>query len=132
MWYHSFSFHRTSVLQTLSIFPLRLYTLLTPYRSPAETVTYWHRPHTSKTRLPIVFIHGIGVGLYPYINFLADLTANDGKEAGDGQVGIIAIEILSISSRITSETLLKDEMCAEISRILAAHGWETFSLVSHS
>lgn len=50
----------------------------------------------------------------------------------DGQVGIIAIEIMSISSRIAAETLLKDEMCDEICRMLIAHGWEKFVLVSHS
>ena len=48
-----------------------------------------------------MFIHGIGIGLYPYIKFLADLNAEDGKDSLDGQVGIIAIEIMPISSRIT-------------------------------
>jgi hypothetical protein len=80
--------------------------------------------------LPILFIHGIGVGLYPYINFLADVNA--GEDSSDGQVGIIAIEIMSVSSRITAEALLKDEMCSEVHCILKAHGWEKFVLVSHS
>ncbi|KAH7231338.1 uncharacterized protein BKA55DRAFT_582306 [Fusarium redolens] len=104
--YHSFNFHRT--------------------------LTYWHRPHTSKTRLPILFIHGIGVGLYPYINFLADINAHVAGNSSDGQVGIIAIEIMSVSSRITYEAMLKDEMCDEVRRILTAHGWEKCVLASHS
>jgi hypothetical protein len=79
-----------------------------------------------------LFIHGIGVGLYPYIPFLADLNATNGEDLSDGQVGIIAIEILPISSRITAEALLKDEMCEEVHCILKAHGWERFVLVSHS
>jgi pimeloyl-ACP methyl ester carboxylesterase len=50
----------------------------------------------------------------------------------DGEVGIIAIEIMSVSFRITSEALEKEEMCQEIDCILKAHSWEKFVLVSHS
>ncbi|KAH7248277.1 hypothetical protein B0J15DRAFT_400974 [Fusarium solani] len=127
--YYSFSFYRTSLFRFLAVFPTRLLTLLTTYRSPARTLTYWYRPHTSRTRLPVLFIHGIGVGLYPYIPFLADLNATNGEDLPDGQVGIIAIEILPISSRITAEALLKDEMCEEVHCILKAHGWERFVLL---
>ncbi|KAJ3453231.1 hypothetical protein MRS44_013203 [Fusarium solani] len=127
--YYSFSFYRTSLFRFLAVFPTRLLTLLTTYRSPARTLTYWYRPHTSRTRLPVLFIHGIGVGLYPYIPFLADLNATNGEDLSDGQVGIIAIEILPISSRITAEALLKDEMCEEVHCILKAHGWESYGSV---
>jgi hypothetical protein len=130
--YHSFNFHRTSFRQFLATFPLRPFTLFATCTSHANSLTYWHRPHTSKTRLPILFIHGIGVGLYPYINFLADINAHVAGNSSDGQVGIIAIEIMSVSSRITYEAMLKDEMCDEIRRILTAHGWEKCVLVSHS
>ncbi|KAH6871980.1 hypothetical protein B0T10DRAFT_416710 [Thelonectria olida] len=126
--YYSFDFHRTSLSQFLSIFPSRPLALFTTCRSPAETLTYWYRPHTSKSRLPVVFIHGIGIGLYPYIPFLADLNAKDGEDS-DGQVGIIAIEIMPISSRITAAAMLKDEMCEEVHCILKAHGWERFALI---
>ncbi|RKK97089.1 hypothetical protein BFJ70_g17626 [Fusarium oxysporum] len=97
--YHSFNFHRTSFSQFFTSFPLRLFTLFATCTSHANSLTYWHRPHTSKTRLPILFIHGIGVGLYPYINFLADINAHDAGNSSDGQVGIIAIEIMSICRR---------------------------------
>ncbi|KAF4984800.1 hypothetical protein FZEAL_91 [Fusarium zealandicum] len=126
---YSFDFHRTSLLRSLATFPSRLLTLFTNYHSPAKSLTYWYRPHTSKTRLPILFIHGIGIGLYPYINFLAEINAEDGKDAADGQVGIIAVEILPISSRITAQAMLKEEMCEEIQCILKAHGWDRFVLV---
>ncbi|KAF5974756.1 hypothetical protein FBULB1_7627 [Fusarium bulbicola] len=53
-------------------------------------------------------------------------------DSADGDVGIIAIEILSVSSRITGSALLKEEMCEEIHRILSSHGWENCVLVSHS
>ncbi|KAH7146817.1 hypothetical protein B0J13DRAFT_595239 [Dactylonectria estremocensis] len=60
------------------------------------------------------------------------LTYTDGKDSPDGQVGNIALEIMPISSRITAEAILKDEMCEEVDCILKAHGWEKFVLVSHS
>ena len=78
-----------------------------------------------------MFIHGIGIGLYQYINFLADLKARDG-ELDDGQVGIIAVELMSVSSRITHESLSKEAMCEEVDCIVKAHQWEKFVLVSHS
>ncbi|KAG5752792.1 hypothetical protein H9Q72_004888 [Fusarium xylarioides] len=106
-----------------------LHRSLTWYLSPAKRLIYWHRPHTSKTKLPILFIHGIGVGLYPYVNFLAEVNT---AGSSDGDVGIIAVEILSVSSRITGPAMLKEEMCEEIRRILSSHGWENCVLVSHS
>ncbi|RMJ13501.1 hypothetical protein CDV36_006850 [Fusarium kuroshium] len=130
--YHSFNLYRTSFRHFLATFPPRPFTLFATCASPAKSLTYWHRPHTSKTRLPILFIHGIGVGLYPYINFLADINADVDEEPSDGQVGIIAIEIMSVSSRITYEAMSKEEMCDEIHRTLTAHGWEKCVLVSHS
>ncbi|KAL1639606.1 hypothetical protein SLS58_007806 [Diplodia intermedia] len=82
-------------------------------------------------KLPILFVHGIGIGLYPYVNFLSEINATS-RRKGSGDVGIIAIEIMPISFRITSPALRKEEMCAEIGRILEAHGWDKFVLVSHS
>ncbi len=80
--------------------------------------------------MPILFIHGIGIGLYPYINFLAEL--NQGLDDAEGEVSIIAIEIMSISLRITHPTLEKDEICEEILSILKEHGWDKTVLISHS
>lgn len=127
--YHSFDFYSNS---PVSVFPLRPLSLFSRFRSPGKTITYWHRPHTSKERLPVLFIHGIGIGLYPYINFLAEINAQHGKEPSDGQVGIIALELMHISSRITSEAISKEDMCEEVRRILDTHGWERFVLASHS
>ncbi|MCJ1274807.1 hypothetical protein MMC21_002605 [Puttea exsequens] len=127
---HSFHFHRLRTSRFFTVFPLRPLTIFSPYRSPARTSTYWHRPHTSKSRLPVLFVHGIGVGLYPYINFLAEL--NQGLDDAEGEVGIIAIEIMPISSRITHPALTKNDMCEEILSILQKHGWDQVVLISHS
>lgn len=57
---------------------------------------------------------------------------DDPSSEDDGQLGIIAIEIMPISFRITGEPLQKEAMCREIDAILKKHGWDKFVLVSHS
>ncbi|KAL3262601.1 hypothetical protein ABHI18_002603 [Aspergillus niger] len=112
---------------------LRPPTILTTYRSPARHLTHWHRRHTSRTRLPVLFIHGIGVGLYPYTSFLRDLGKELERGATDDiEVGIIALEIMPISSRITHPALERDVMIHEIMEIMQYHGWSRFVLISHS
>ena len=105
---------------------------MTTHKTPAKTLSYWHRPHTSTSRLPVLFIHGIGIGLYPYVNFLAHINEARGNIGEDGDIGIIAIEIMPVSFRLTHAALEKDQMCDEIKCILTKHGWKQVILVSHS
>lgn len=81
-----------------------------------------------------MFIHGIGIGLYPYTNFLTELNSIEGLESHDpnDQVGIIAIEIMPVSFRICHAPLGKDALLAEINSILEHHGYDKVVLVSHS
>ncbi|KAF2435389.1 hypothetical protein EJ08DRAFT_675208 [Tothia fuscella] len=126
--FQGFQFYRMSLYYTFSVFPPRLQTLVGTSPSPAPDLSYWFRPHTSKSKLPILFLHGIGIGLYPYCHFLAEL-----KQKGiDGDVGIIAVEIMPISFRITSEATEKDTLCKKILAVLDHHGFDEFVLVSHS
>ena len=129
-----FHFHRLPLSSFFALFPFRFVTLTTAHRTPAKHLTYWHRPHTSVTRLPILFIHGIGIGLYPYTNFLSDLNAQaaDKADEADGQVGILAVEIMPISFRITHAALRRDDMCTELYQIIATHGYDRFVLITHS
>jgi pimeloyl-ACP methyl ester carboxylesterase len=133
---HGFHFHRLPLSRFFTLFPLRPQSLLTTYRSPAKHTTYWHRPHTSTTKLPVLFIHGIGIGLYPYTSFLDELNSTAGLESSDPdeQVGIIAIEIMPVAFRITHSALSRTEMCSEIDEILQEHFGpeQKFVLVSHS
>lgn len=50
----------------------------------------------------------------------------------DDQVGIIAIELMPVSFRITHEALGKEEICDEIQAILKHHGFAKYVLVAHS
>lgn len=129
LWYYGFHLHRTTLLRLFGLFPWRPLALLTRHKSPAKHISYWHRAHTSTTKLPIVFIHGIGIGLYPYVDLLAEL---NGRANFDDQVGIIAVEIMPISFRLTHPVLKKDVLCEEVHGIVKAHGWKNFVLVSHS
>lgn len=134
--FHGFEFHRTSLTRSFTLFPFRWQTLFARHRSPAKYTTYWYRPHASTTKLPVVFIHGIGIGLYPYTNFLGELnSATDvGSKNSGEQVGILAIEIMPVSFRITHHALSRRDMCAEIDQILLKHFGpeQKFVLASHS
>lgn len=127
-----FRFHRLAFERFFGVFPLRPFTLFSKQETPARTITYWHRPHTSRNRLPVLFVHGIGIGLYPYVNFLNQINQTQVRNNDDGEIGIIAIEMMPVSFRITGAALERDEMCDEILRILEGHGWDQFVLVSHS
>ncbi|KAE8391688.1 hypothetical protein BDV23DRAFT_171463 [Aspergillus alliaceus] len=132
MKYNGFHFHRTSRMRIFTLFPPRPFTLLASGRSPATHLTYWFRKHTAKNRLPVLFLHGIGVGLYPYTSFLHELTTHTQHETDDGEIGVIALEIMPVSSRITHPALSKDDMVSEIHSIVEHHRWGRFVLVSHS
>lgn len=129
-----FRFHRLPLFCFWKMFPFRPVSLVTRYRSPSKHLSYWYRPHTSRSRLPVLFVHGIGIGLYPYINFLSEINfslGEDGEESDD-QIGVLAIEVMSISFRITHSALGKEDMCAEIREIVEKHNYDRFVLVSHS
>ena len=130
MLYHKFDHYRIPLTRFFTVFPLRLQTLLSPHVSTSPTVSYFHRPHTSSTRLPVLFLHGIGIGLYPYVPFFSDL--NEPLPGEEGEVGIIALEVMPVSFRITHAALAKDVMIRQIRTILRRHGWDRFVLVAHS
>ena len=130
MWYYGYQHYATK--QWFASFPFRPQTLISPHRSSAQHISYWYRPHTSKTKLPILYIHGIGI-LHTYGDFFADLANTiDQKSNQDGQIGIIVLEILPISFRMTHAALTPADMRAEIRTILDRHSWANFVLMANS
>ncbi|KAK3702119.1 hypothetical protein LTR37_015094 [Vermiconidia calcicola] len=129
--YNSFRFQRLSLTSSLATFPPRLQSF-SRTRSASRHVSYWYRKHTSKSRAPILFIHGIGIGLYAYVDFLVELNKTDLDADRDGDVGIIAIELMSISSRIGMAAPSAAELREEIRKILHSHGWDNVVLIGHS
>lgn len=119
---------------TFGIFPPRpLAAVTSTASSPVEKVSYWLRPHTSKTRLPVIYLHGIGVGLHPNVSFLYELdNALNSNASDDDKVGIMAVEALQICSRLTHSILTRAEFIVQMTQILDHHGWDRFVLMSHS
>ena len=131
---HGFTYHAQPRSAFLSVVPHRLQNLSAGRRSAAPDLGYWHRPHTAKNKRPLVFLHGIGVGLWTYVTLLSSLNEDAGDE---GQIGIIAIEYLPVSSRLTGPPLSRTEFLRQVTAILESHendegGWEDFALASHS
>lgn len=144
MLFHSFQLYRLPLKHFFTVFPFRPLTLFSFRKSPATNLTYWHRPHTSKKKLPVLFIHGIGIGMYTYIDFLAQLNCpytkastdrfaeSSIREGVDGDIGVIAIELMPISFRTTRAMPNSRQIVSEIYQILKQHGWQKVVLVSHS
>lgn len=127
-----FQFYRLPFSRFMTVFPLRLITLTSLKTTPSSTMSYWYKPHTSRTGKPVVFIHGIGIGLWPYVNFLKEINkAQSGST--DDQIGIIVIEMMTICARITGEMRDQDSLCDDVMAIVKErHGWNNFVLVSQS
>ncbi|KAI0100937.1 alpha beta hydrolase fold family [Nemania sp. FL0031] len=122
--------YRLSLCESLRVFPFRPHTIFTAHKSPSTYLSYWHRQHTATNRSPILFIHGIGAGMRTYTGFLHDLIRGDSNS--DGQVGIIALEIMPISMRITRGILPRQKLLREILKVLNHHEWNRFVLLGHS
>ncbi|KAI3319358.1 hypothetical protein HD806DRAFT_291372 [Xylariaceae sp. AK1471] len=126
--YRGFQYYAQPKQHSYSVIPLRPQPLFTERRSVSQ-LSYWYRPHTAKDKLPVVFLHGIGIGLWPYVGYFSGL--NKGFPEND-QIGVIALEVLPVSMRLTNAPLSQSEFLSEITVILKAHGWSQFALVGHS
>jgi hypothetical protein len=126
-----YHYHRTLGLRSSAKFPIGLHTV-TWKTSVSSSISYWHRKHSSTSRPPIVFIHGIGIGIYTYVGFLLSLAGPYAGEDEDGSVGVIAIELTSISSRLCAPAPSAMEVKDELRKILDKHGWDEIVLVGHS
>jgi pimeloyl-ACP methyl ester carboxylesterase len=118
-----FRFYRQPRSSFFSLFPLRPITLLSPHASASPALSYFYRPHRSKTQRPILFLHGVGVGLIPYVPWLNSIPSD---------VGVLAVEILPISSRICPPLPATTELVEGIRAILEQQQMDDFVLVGHS
>jgi pimeloyl-ACP methyl ester carboxylesterase len=128
--WHGFQYHAESIENTFAVFPFRLQQVFARHRSPIDDLSYWHLPHTSEDELPLLFFHGVGIGLWTYSTFLAEV--NRYRQSHHGRIGIIAVEILPISFRLAHLPFDKRSLLQRIARILDHHGWDQFVLSSHS
>ncbi|KAM0279106.1 hypothetical protein ACHAQH_004792 [Verticillium albo-atrum] len=120
---NGFKFFRQPRSTFFTTFPLRLKTLASPNASPCAQLSYFHRPHTSSTHRPIIFLHGDGVGLAPYRPWLTSLPRD---------VGVLALEFLPISSRICAPLPTTHELLSGMAAILYKHEIKDAVLIGHS
>ncbi|KAK2065596.1 hypothetical protein LY76DRAFT_667777 [Colletotrichum caudatum] len=132
-----YRYYRQPPSSFFKIFPLRIINILPFAHSATDGMSYWYRPHQSATKRPIVFLHGLGIGLIPYMFWLHTIPKD---------VGVLAVEMLPISSRITTYPLASTpELCEMIAKCVAqqrasqtatAPGkkgtWDDFVLIGNS
>lgn len=105
----------------------------TPSRPVGNRSTTGEKEAQKQEQLPVVFFHGIGVGLLTYLRFLIDLVrAGDNDDELDGGMQVMAVELLPVSFRLTSPPLDKRAFLDAFTTIVDAHGWGDFAIVSHS
>ena len=132
MMLYGYQFHSLSLSRFLSSLPLRPFSFLTQYRSLSSNISYWHSEHTAKDHLPVLFLHGIGVGLHYYLDFFREFLNSSKPRGVQGHIGLIAIELLPVSARLTHPALSQEVMASQILTILDHHGWGKCVLMTHS
>ncbi|KAF9172836.1 hypothetical protein BGX20_004755 [Mortierella sp. AD010] len=95
-------------------------------QDPDTDLSYWHRsPANPDNKIPLVFIHGIGVGLIQYIHWVVAMATISRP--------IILIEVPYVSNNFAkSECMTPDETYFAIERILKYHGYPKATFMGHS
>jgi pimeloyl-ACP methyl ester carboxylesterase len=78
-------------------------------------LSYWYRPAAAEhTGAPIVFVHGIGVGLLPYLVPISQLE--------ESERACYLIEVPAVSLDVTARLPAAKSVATDIEEMLAAHG----------
>lgn len=92
-------------------------------------ITYWHRPGVQGDDLnpptPLVFVHGIGVGLFLYQNLVSHL-------ARDIACDIFLVELPHASLQLRADVPDPTEGVAALKSMLAKYGHSRAVFVGHS
>merc|ERR1711862_277637 len=82
-----------------------------------------HGKPTTPHELPVVFIHGLGVGLTPYLPFIKRIA--DMRE-------LFVVELPEVAQTGSELVLPPSAMAEEIAAMLAAHGHSRACFIGHS
>lgn len=118
-----FQFYRQPRNAFLKSFPFRPMTLLSWRESVSPQLSYFYRPHKSTKHRPIVLVHGVGIGLAPYIPLLSKVPKD---------IGILAIELLPVSSHVTTSMPPSIDLIDALVKIVAQQNLQDFVFVGHS
>ncbi|KAJ3083468.1 hypothetical protein HDU99_009403 [Rhizoclosmatium hyalinum] len=95
--------------------------------SNGNGLNYWaHHPvRCDDSAVPLVFIHGIGVGLFQYQLFIYNLWKTQHRP-------IFLVELPYVSMRLSARVPTVEETVTEIEGMLEAHGFSSAHIVGHS
>mmetsp|Transcript_1872 Transcript_1872/g.3830 ORF Transcript_1872/g.3830 Transcript_1872/m.3830 type:complete len:512 (-) Transcript_1872:138-1673(-) len=94
-----------------------------PVRKPPGMLVLGGEAVPEKAEVPVVFFHGLGVGLPPYLLFIRRLAT--GREC-------FIVELPEVSQAGTETVLSPEVMAAEVAAMLQAHGHGRACIVAHS
>ncbi|KAJ3071687.1 hypothetical protein HDU98_004946 [Podochytrium sp. JEL0797] len=106
-----------------------------PYHHDSDaTLNYWvYLPTTSSSdpqqesdKLPLVFLHGIGCGLFPYVHFLSGVMRHNPTRP------LFVLEFPHVSMRLVDHVPSTQQTISEIETMLDIHGFAKAHFVGHS
>jgi pimeloyl-ACP methyl ester carboxylesterase len=128
--------HRPLVMYTAVHFllqeviaPIRL-SLMGFSRSQHRSLSYQYRLGVHPEKEPLVFIHGLGVGVIPYESFLSRLIKMSEDETSPlfGR-SILCVELHAVSQRILPPELHRDDFLADMKDIMANLGFSRGGII---
>ncbi|KAI9343592.1 hypothetical protein BDR26DRAFT_858382 [Obelidium mucronatum] len=101
---------------------------------PDTDVHYWvlqplkkkEAVSTSEKTLPIVFFHGIGCGLFPYINFVMEMSKLSPNTT------IFLVELPHVAMRFVERVPSMEQTVSEVENMLDMFGYKKAMVVGHS
>ncbi|KAJ7042025.1 hypothetical protein C8F04DRAFT_994318 [Mycena alexandri] len=108
-------------------FPPRPILSLFSKRAANPHFPYWYcPPRGAHTKNPILFLHGIGIGLHPYVPLFREVLRADPTQS------VILVELLPVSFRITSSMPSRWNTLEAINNILSDLEIDKVTLAAHS
>ncbi|KAJ7184526.1 hypothetical protein C8R46DRAFT_462335 [Mycena filopes] len=108
-------------------FPPRPILSLFSKRAANPHFPYWYRPpRAGSSKNPILFLHGIGIGLHPYVPLFWELLRADPTQS------LVLVELLPVSMRITSPMPSRWATLEAINNILSDLEIDKVTLAAHS
>jgi hypothetical protein len=95
-----------------------------PKENTPEKLSYWFRDG-NRSKKPIVFVHGIGVGIMSYFTFIPKLLQSTDSP-------IFFIELPYVSMHCVEEIPTMQETVNDIRNMLHRHGFDSVVFVGHS
>jgi pimeloyl-ACP methyl ester carboxylesterase len=128
--------HRPLVMYTAVHFllqeviaPLRL-SRMGFVRQQHKTLSYQYRPGVFPEKEPLVFIHGLGVGVLPYERFLKRLVRKTEDENSSlyGR-SVLCVELHAVSQRLSPPELHRDDFVDDMKEIMETLGFNNGGII---